>query len=430
MPSPDREGGSGAAHGDHDPALEPSGLRVLRDRNLWPYLLGTLLSGSGTWFQSVAQALLVYRLTGSTFLVGVVGFSQFFGTLALAPWAGSAADRYDRRLVMIASQAGSIVVTATLAVIAAAGAATPTVVILLAGILGVLSAFSTPAMLSLVPLLVPERDLRGAIALNAATYNLARAIGPVLGAVVVDRLGIPAAFGLNALSYLALIISLLVVHPRPQPDRPTVRPKLRESLALVRGDPRLRILLIAVMVVAITSDPVTTLTPGFATEVFGHRDTWVGALIGAYGTGAVIAALRAGRIRDPERTLAMGLTIMGGGTLAFALAPGIGVGLAGMLVAGYGYLTSSTTTSAALQLGVEDAQRGRIMAIWSVAFVGVRPFGSLADGAAATAWGLRPAGVVFALPALVMAGVLLVRPGSRTARPARPGRRGPAAPSR
>jgi MFS family permease len=163
------------------------------------------------------------------------------------------------------------------------------------------------------------------------------------------------------------------------------------------------------MVVAIVSDPVTTLTPGFVTDVFHHHDTWVGVLIGAYGTGAVLAALRAGRLRDPERTLTMGLAVMGVGTLGFAVAPGIGLGSLGMLVAGYGYLTSSTTTTAALQLGVEDSQRGRIMAIWSVAFVGVRPFGSLADGGIASAFGLRSAGVVFALPALAMAGLLLVR---------------------
>lgn len=418
-----------AEHELPDEPLEPSGLRLLRERNLWPYLVGTLASGCGTWFQSIAQALLVYRLTGSTFLVGVVGFAQFFGTLALAPWAGAAADRYDRRVVMIVSQSGLIVVTGALAIIAAAGAATTGVVIILAGIIGVIGAFTTPAMLSLVPLLVAEHELRGAIALNAATYNLARAIGPVLGAVIVDQIGIPAAFGLNSLSYLALILSLLVVHPRPQPHRPTTRPKLRESIALVRADARLSLLMVAVMVVAFTSDPVTTLTPGFATEIFGYHDTWVGALIGAYGVGAVVAALRAGRLRDPERTLAMGLAIMGGGTLAFALAPGMGAGLAGMLVAGYGYLTSSTTTTAALQLGVDDSQRGRVMALWSVAFVGVRPFGSLADGAIASGFGLRWAGVAFSLPAVVMAVVLVVRERRRVASVPRSTSPRPAAPS-
>jgi MFS family permease len=412
-----------------EPVAEPTGLKVLRERNLWPYLLGTLLSGSGTWFQAVAQALLVYRLTGSTFLVGVVGFSQFIGTLVLAPWAGGAADRYDRRMVMVVSQSASIVVTVTLAILAGTGRATTASVVVLAGISGVFNAFSTPAMLSLVPLLVPEHELRGAIALNAATYNLARAIGPVLGAVVVDNLGIPAAFWMNAASYLALILSLLVVHPRPQPDRPTTRPKLRESFALIRGDARLTLLLCAVAVIAFSTDPVTTLTPGFATEVFGHSDTWVGALIGAYGVGAVLAALRAGRVREPERTLAMGMSIMGGGALAFALAPNLGFGLAGMGVAGFGYLTSSTTTSAALQMGVADVHRGRIMALWSVAFVGVRPFASLLDGGIASAFGLRAAGVAFAAPALGMAVLLLVRRGSRGATAPPPARHDPAAPS-
>jgi MFS family permease len=391
------------------PAEEPTGLRVLRHRNVWPYLAGTLASGCGSWFQNVAQALLVYELTGSTFLVGVVSFAQFFGTLALAPWSGAAADHFDRKKLMIATQLASIVVCAVLALLSYLGDASAAVVILLAGVLGIVSAFGTPAMLSMVPLLVPDHEIRGAIALNAATYNLARAIGPVLGAVVVDRFGYTAAFGLNALSYLALIAGLLAVQPREQPARPPERPKLRESIAIVRGDTYLVLLLVAVMIVAIVTDPVTTLTPGLVKEVFDHPKAWVGVLIGAYGTGAVLAALRAGRTRDPRRTLTMGLTIMGVGTLLFALAPTVELSALGMLIAGYGYLTSSTTTTAALQLGVDPSQRGRIMAIWSVAFVGVRPFSALADGGIASGFGLRAAGVVFALPALVMAGLLLRR---------------------
>jgi MFS family permease len=411
--------------------IEPTGLRVLRERNLWPYLVGTLASACGTWFQNIAQAILVYRLTGSTFLVGVVNFSQFAGTLALAPWAGAAADRYDRRQLMIVTQVASVVVTGVLAIVAAADAASAPVVIGLAGVLGLVSAFSTPAMLSMVPLLVPDHEIRGAIALNAATFNLARAVGPVIGAFVVAHFGFAMAFALNSISYLALIVALLVVHPRSQPERPATRPKLRESFAVIRADTYLTLLLVAVMVVAFTSDPVTTLTPGFATEVFHHRDTWAGALIGAYGLGAVLAALGAGRLRDPERTLTIGLSIAGVGGLAFALAPNLGLGLGGMLAGGYGYLTSSTTTTAALQLGVDENQRGRVMAIWSVAFVGVRPFASLADGAIASGVGLRAAGVTFALPALAMAAVFLFRPGrARVARSRQPAPPRPDGPSR
>lgn len=386
---------------------EPSGLRIMRERNVWPYLVGTLASGCGSWFQNLAQALLVYKLTHSTFLVGVVSFAQFFGTLVLAPWAGAAADHFDRKRLMILTQIGSILVSGTLALLSFFGLTNAAVVIALAGVLGVVSAFSTPAMLSLVPLLVADHEIRGAIALNAATYNLARALGPVLGAVVVDRLGFTAAFGLNSLSYLALIAGLLAVQPRPPERSSTERPKFRESLTVVRGDAWLVLLIVGVIVVAIVTDPVTTLTPGFVDELFHRSESWVGLLIGAYGTGAVLAALTAGRVRDPKRTLAMGMAVMGAGGLLFAVAPNVQIAMVGMLIAGYGYLTSSTTTSAALQLGVAPDQRGRIMAIWSVAFVGVRPFGALLDGAIASGIGLRVAGVVFAVPAVVMAVALV-----------------------
>ena len=412
--------------------LEPSGLRILRERNVWPYLVGTLASGCGNWFQNIAQALFVYDKTHSTFLVGVVGFAQFAGSLVLAPWAGAAADRHDRKQLMLITQVISVVITSVLALLTVLDLVPVPVVMIAAAALGIVNAFGTPAMLSMVPLLVPEHEIRGAIALNAATFNLARAIGPVAGAFVVHQVGYGAAFGLNSLSFLALIVALLVVYPRPQLDRPQHRPKLRESFAVIRGDVALTLILIAVMVVAVTTDPVSTLTPGFAKEIFGHDATWAGVLIGAYGLGAVMAALSAGRLRDVESTLAMGLSIAGAGGLVFAFAPNIYAGFGGMVAGGYGYLTSSTTTTAAMQLGVEESQRGRAMAIWSLAFVGMRPVASLGDGAIASAIGLRAAAVAMAAPALAMAAVFAVRRrrdrGARAqpqapARPGEPSRR-------
>jgi len=216
-----------------DVTTTPSGLRVLRDRNYWPYFVGNLVSNCGSWFQNIAQALLVYRLTHSTFLVGVVNFAQFVATFALAPWSGVAADRFYRRKLMIAMQLASTAVTAVLALLAAAHLASTGVVIGLALLLGTATAFSVPAMQALVPLLVPAHELAGAVALNSVTFNLARAIGPVAGAVVVARLGIPAAFGLNSLSYLFLVAALFVVHPRAQAERQRERPKLRDSVRLV-----------------------------------------------------------------------------------------------------------------------------------------------------------------------------------------------------
>lgn len=390
---------------------------MLADRNFWPYFAGNLLSNCGTWFQNLAQALLIYRLTGSTLLVGVVNFAQFVGTFALAPWSGMAADRFDRRRLMIVAQSFAVAVTAVLALLASAGRASAPVVIGLALLLGITTAFSVPAMQALVPLLVPTHELAGAVALNSVTFNLARVIGPVAGAVVVDRLGIPAAFGLNALSYVGLIGALLVVRPRQQVRSSASsagRVRLRDSFGTVLSDRRIRLLLLAVVALSLTADPVNTLTPGFVTKLFGQRDTLVGVLVGAFGTGAVAAAFLVGRERsDVERRLAMMLGVLGVGMAAFALAPGFGFALPALVVGGFGFLAANTTATTAIQLGVSDEQRGRVMALWSVAFLGVRPFGSLVDGAVASAVGLRPAALLMATPALAAAVLFLRRSGGQ-----------------
>jgi MFS family permease len=403
---------------------------VLRDRNFWPYFTGNLLSNCGTWFQNLAQALLIYRLTGSTLLVGVVNFAQFVGTFALAPWSGTAADRFDRRRLMLVAQSFAVLVTAVLALLAAAARATTPVVIGLALLLGITTAFSVPAMQALVPLLVPEHELAGAVALNSVTFNLARAVGPVLGALVVEHFGIATAFGLNALSYVALIVALLVVRPREQvrSARPAGRVKLRDSFGTVLADRRIRLLLLAVVALSLTADPVNTLTPGFVTKLFGQRDTLVGVLVGAFGAGAVAAAfLGGGRSGSAagtgagadavaaaaaavDRRLALTLGVLGVGMAAFAVAPGFAFAVPALLVGGFGFLAANTTATTAIQLGVSDEQRGRVMALWSVAFLGVRPFGSLIDGAVASAVGLRPAALLMAVPAAATAVVFFRRP--------------------
>src|SRR5690349_20740556 len=186
-----------------EPRVGPAAaLRLIGSRDFGPYFVGNALSSSGTWFQTLAGALLVYRLTHSAFLLGVLSFGQFVPTLVLSPWAGSVADRFDRRRVVVVSQLAAVVLSATLAALAWAGAATAGVVIAVALGLGVAAAFALPASQALVVSLVDEEDLPSAIALNSMTYNLARAIGPALVGVAVKLLGIPAAFAVNSASYL------------------------------------------------------------------------------------------------------------------------------------------------------------------------------------------------------------------------------------
>jgi MFS family permease len=379
---------------------------LTRQRNFGPYFVGNAISSSGTWFQNLASALLVYRLTGSELLLGVLNFSQFAAILLLAPWAGSAADRFDRRKLVLVMQVGSSAISAVLALLAFLGQAGATVVILASLLLGVFSAFSSPAQMALVVSLVAPRDIPTAVSLNSMTFNIARASGPAIAAVVVQTLGIPTAFALNSLSYLVLVAALLVVRPRG-PERPS-RTRLRDSLDLVRREPRIRLLLFLVAAIGFASDPINTLAPAFA-HAFGHQDVVGGYFIGVFGAGAIAAAFAVAGREMPRRRLIGALCLLVGGIVLFARTPWLPGALVFLFVGGFGYLASNATVTARLQLSVEESHRGRIMALWSIAFLGLRPFASLADGAIASVAGVRVAGVVLTIPAFFAAGLLVWR---------------------
>jgi MFS family permease len=381
-------------------------VRLIRDRNFAPYFVGNASSASGTWFQNLAASLLVYRLTHSAFLLGVLNFGNFVPVLLLAPWAGSAADRFDRRRLLLVTQLGSTAISAALAGLAWAGLARVWVVIACAVVLGIGSAFAAPVSMALIGDLVPREQLGAAVALNAMTYNLARAVGPALAAVCVRTLGIPASFAVNAASYLVLVLALLVVSPAPRRLAKRGEARLRDSLRLVRDEPRLLAFLLIVAVVGFASDPVNTESPAFA-HAFGRPDTDAGYLIAAFGAGAVLAAFFvAGRVADSRGRFIVIIGLLGGGMVVYSLVPWLPAAYLFLGVAGFGYLASNTAATSRLQLEVIESQRGRIMALWSVAFLGLRPIASLADGAIAGAFGVRAAGVSLAVPALAAAGAI------------------------
>jgi len=383
-------------------------LRLIRSRNFGPYFVGNALSASGTWFQNLAASLLVWRLTHSTFLLGILNFSNFIAVLVLAPWAGAAADRLDQRRLLLVTQLASTALSAMLAVLASTHHSPAWVVIVFALALGVASAFSAPASQAFIGWLVPARDLPSAVGLNSMTYNVARALGPTLAALSVEHLGIAPSFAINSASYLALVAALLIVEPRKREIAPhDVR--LRESLRLVRDNPRLLVFLCIVAAVGFASDPVNTLAPAFA-ALFHQRDTAAGFIIGAFGAGAVTAALLlAGRVTGTRRRMTITLLLLGGGMIAFGLARWLALAYPLLAIAGFGYLASNTHATSRLQLEVEERQRGRIMALWSVAFLGLRPVASLLDGAIANAGGVRLSAVILALPVLACAAWVFAR---------------------
>jgi MFS family permease len=386
---------------------------LMRRRTFGPYFFGNALSASGTWFQNLAASLLIYRQTHSALLLGVLNFSQFIPILVLAPWAGAASDRFNRRRLLLVSQSVAIVLSGGLGLLAALDLAPPGVVIADAVALGIVSAFSAPAQQALIATLVEEPEVPTAVALNSMTFNLARAIGPATAALAVEYLGIPAAFGINALSYLIFVGALLLIGPQAQQLAGRSASHVRASVEILRRRPQLVVFLVIVAAVGFASDPVNTLAPAWA-HAFGRKDTTAGYIIGAFGAGAVTAAfVVAGRVGGSRLRMFSTLLLLGGGIVAVSLTPWLVLALPLLFVAGFGYLASNTHATSWLQLGVEPWERGRIMALWSVAFLGLRPFASIVDGAIASAFGVRVAGVVLALPALACAAWMAMRARTR-----------------
>ncbi len=391
-----------SAPGDPAAGAAPttSPLALFRQHTFRTFFLGSSLSSIGTWFQNIAAGLLIYELTRSTLLVGAVNFSQFIGSFVLASVAGGAADRYDRRKLLLVSQLWAALVGGVLAVVTLLGAVTPAIVVVAALLLGLALAFMVPALQALVPLLVDDEHLDAAVALNSLSFNLARAVGPVLGAMVVGSAGYGVAFALNAASFLAFVVALAAVRPRPQRRFSGARPRLLESARMVRAEPAWWAVLMATMVISMSTDPINTLTPELALDVHGGTEVDAGLLVGAFGGGATLTLT--GWIRRRRRALPGAMLVQGCGMLLVGVAPTLTVAFLGMAISGAGFIGGITRATARLQSEVPDRQRGRVMALWSMAFIGTRPLAALVSGGIAEIAGARVAALVLALPVLLL----------------------------
>ncbi len=386
------------------------------DRTFGPFFAGTLVSNAGNWFQNLAASVVVYRLTGSNTLVGVVSVLQFTATLVLSPWAGVAGDRYDRRRLLLLAQAVSFLGAGSLALAVALlgvdGLGGPAPVYAATVVIGIGYALGVPMIQALVPQLVRPRDLDGAIALSAVTFNLARAVGPALAGALIAFAGVGAAFGVNAASFLFLIVVLLVIRPHPveiehtdDGDR-----SLRGGLRWARDDAVAIPVLLATLALGWASDPVNTLTPAVA-EKLGHGDSFVGALVSAFGAGAAATVLVVERLRNGLGawvTTQIGFACLAIGLVGLGLAPVDVVALGALFLAGAGFLLGVTSLNGTMQRRVPESLRGRVMALWSVALLGSRPFAALVDGALADVTSVSVA-LVVAGGVPLAAGLLLFR---------------------
>src|SRR5437588_1103701 len=385
-----------------------SGGSLLRERNFRIFFIGQLVSNSGTFLQSVAQAVLVQDLTHRSFMVGVVTAAVFLPVLLLSLTGGSLADRFDRRGLLVATQVLAMVATGTLAVLAATGHASVPAVIVVASLVGVQYAVAIPTSQALLPAFVDPRRLGEAIGLNSVTFNMARVVGPALSAVLLATAGFGLAFGLNSLSFLALIGALSMIRFRRPTRARAESHSVREALAYAWRNPRIRMILVAVLTLALAVDPLTTLAPRIVRQDFHRNVHDAGLILAAFGFGSMSAALFFLRVLRASsetryRVAPWMMLLFGGGVIGFVWVPSLWPALVVIAVGGLGFLTSTTTWTTGLQEEVSEGMRGRIMGIWTLCALGSRPIAALIDGAVADLAGPRIAVLVIAAPLVLVA---------------------------
>jgi MFS family permease len=368
----------------------PEALRSLRSRDLRLFFAGQAVSLAGTWMQSVAQGWLVWRLTRSSELLGLVNFLGQVPVFLFGIWAGSIADRHPRRRLVLLTQTNAIVQATLLAALTLSGAVRPWHVVVLAGMLGMTYAFEIPARQSLLADLAGE-DMPNAIALNSSIVNAARVVGPALAGVVVAEVGEGWAFALNALSFAGTYWALLVMRPPPQPVASgSRRAHLLEGLAYAGRTAHVRALLALLGVSSLFAIPYQTLLPVFSAQVLGGDARLYGLLLACAGVGALAGALslllRKG-LRGLGRRVGVGASLLGAGVVTFALSRHVLVSAAALLVVGFGFITQMAGTMTLLQGLAPREMRGRVMGLFSTLFVGVSPFGALAAGLLASRFG-------------------------------------------
>jgi MFS family permease len=384
----------------------PVPLRSLENPSLRLFFAGQAISLAGTWMQSVAQGWLVWRLTHSSLLLGLVGFLGQLPVSLLGVWAGSLADRYPRRRLVLATQANAIVQATLLATVTLLGVVQPWHVVVLATMLGLTYAFEIPARQALLADVAGEH-MPNAIALNASIVNAGRAIGPALAGWAVATVGEGWCFALNALSFLGTFYALWVMKVPPQATTPPGghRAHLREGLRYAWATPHVRALLLMLGCSSLLAMPYVTLLPVVASEVLHGGATlfgWLQALagVGAFA-GATALLLRRGGLGGLARRIGLGATLLAAGVMVLGLSRSTPLSLAALLVTGLGFVTQMAGTMTLLQGLAPRELRGRVMGIFSTLFVGVAPFGALLAGLMA-----HQVGVTATLTA--MASVVLV----------------------
>ena len=376
----------------------PPALRAFRHPNFRLFFIGQSGAMIGTWMQQIAVSWLVYRLTGSALLLGLVGFASNIAYLVVSPLAAIFADRYDRRRMLIAAQSVSATLCALLATLTFLEVVTAWQIIIIMLAIGVATALETPTRHAFILELVEHRDnLPNAIALNASLFQMARFIGSALAGIFIAAFGEAWCFVINALSYtwILLILSRMKTKPRtPSTAKRDWVAELGVGFRFVFGTMPLRRLTIMLGVASIFLSSYQMLMPLIADQVFGGGSSTFGFLIGCSGLGALCGSLYlAGRQRVPGlgRFIAAGPLIAGTGLALISQTGAAPLGMACMLLVGFGIIITAASTNTLLQSVADEDKRGRVVGIYVMIFLGMQPLGNLAAGALADALGAQHA---------------------------------------
>ncbi|PYQ11712.1 MAG: MFS transporter [Acidobacteria bacterium] len=367
-------------------------VRALRHRNFRLFLGGQIISLAGTWMQQVALSWLVYRLTRSAFLLGLVGFTGQLPSLLLAPLAGVWADLGNRRRIVIGTQALSMLQALGLAALVFSGRITIGHVLVLSVFIGLVNGVDVPTRQAfLVEMVRGREDLANAIALNSSVFNAARLVGPAVAGLMIGLVGEGMVFLLNGLSYVAVIAALFAMEIEPRPRaahhaQPVLR-NLEEGFRYAFGFAPIRSLLLLIGLVSLMGVPFTVLMPIFATDVLHGGAHTLGFLMSALGVGALGGALYLAQrrsVRGLGQVIAAAVTLFGLALIVFGLSRHEWLSLVVLAGAGFGMMVQMASSNTILQTIVDEHMRGRVMSFYSMAFMGTLPLGSLLAGGLAS----------------------------------------------
>ena len=395
-----------------------STFRALVGRDFRYYFFGQVVSLIGTWEQQVALSWIAYRVTGSAFMLGLVAFSGQIPMLVLTPLGGMLADRFSKRNILIWTQVVGMVVAALLSVVAWEQSFSAWILISSSAALGVAGAIEMPSRQAFITEIIHDRSvLPNAIALNSLTFNAARLLGPAVAGYTLAILNEPACFAINAVSYLAAIYTLLVIR-LDQPGRKSTAGTLLEAVDYLRRFAPARWLVATVAIASLCVSPFMTFMPVYARDVFHGGPDLLGTLLAASGSGALVAALYlASRksLAGLEKRIVLASFVGGVASIAFAYNPLLTLALPLLFITGGAVIVIVTSCNILLQTLVEEHLRGRVMALYTMSFIGMLPLGSLIYGSLAEhIGGVKPAFVIAGAISVVYGYVLMkVMPGLR-----------------